>query len=181
MLQVEVLSYFWNSVILLGFVMIVVYYLIRISKGSIIITLPSLNYSYGEEINGEVKIIAHRRIKVKKILVSVVCKEIKMVFLFDPMLWWKEVYSRSQRVSGVDTLERSSERTYKFQIINPSLGNNVRQVYNTTPPRVFRRSFANLPRKWFVEVWVDAYGVDLRKRQSVNMVEGLRSNNQLYK
>jgi hypothetical protein len=161
------------------FVSIGIYYLLRFLKGSIKIYIPSQTMFFGEEIKGQITVVAKKEINANRIMVSLVCEEKhRSHSRHGSNTHWEEIYRKDFVLANSLMLPQATTRSYEFSVLTPT-DSNVRSMpnFNNEMVNSLVSAFSGMmtmPKRWCIEARVDATGVDLKSRQYITLNQGAR-------
>jgi hypothetical protein len=137
------------TILLVGFFVVVfggiiLWVILMYLKGNLKITTSKDTYSFGEQIHGVLTVTAKKDIEVNKVIVSLICMERRP----GKNQTDEELYRNDNIIDSSSHMSKGSSRTYNFDIATPM-------------KNIEKENLHNYRREWFLEIRVDAKGVDL--------------------
>jgi len=171
----EVLKIAIPAIVVLVVILVAGFYIIRLMRGRIKITLSKRSFNEGEQITGSFELTTRKEIEGNRLYVMLVGKEVTKERRGDKTrTHTREIYRDEVTIEEAKTFSAGQTANYDFQLATPSsagsdflssaLGKTLKVGMELLGGR---RNYL----QWIVEARLDAKGMDLvsRKKITVNM------------
>ncbi len=147
------------------------YYIARFLKGSIKIKLNKKGYNAGEKISGEFKVITKKEIDGNRLFVALVGKEEIREYNNNgkQRTRTQEIYRYEDTIEDEKIYKASTEVEHSFELETPSERSKNEGVINAISKGIELFSGRRRRLKWFVEVRLDAKGIDLSSTETLRI------------